>query len=91
MSWLFGIRKDQPLTEAPQLPTFQDGGVGAPGGGGKDGKNNGGAGAAGGVAGAGGYNNFSNFDPSGLERAAKAARELDKSGTCNCKHVTYVP
>lgn len=25
---------------------------------------------------------WSNFDPTGLERAAKAARELDKSRTC---------
>lgn len=76
MSWLFGIRKDQPLSEAPQLPTLQDAGVGAPqGGGGKDGKGDGGAAGGKGA----GYSNWSNFDPSGLERAAKAAGELDKS------------
>ncbi|XP_030842964.1 ATPase family AAA domain-containing protein 3-B-like [Strongylocentrotus purpuratus] len=75
MSWLFGIKKDQPLAEAPQLPVLQDGGAAAPTGGGKDGKGDSGKGGGKG----GGYDNFSNFDPSGLERAAKAARELDLS------------
>ena len=78
MSWLFGIKKDQPLAEAPQLPVLQGGGVAAPTGGGKDGKGDSGTGGGKG----GGKDNFSNFDPSGLERAAKAARELDLSGAC---------
>lgn len=72
MSWIFGLNKDQAI---PEAPTFQDA-VGAGGSGGgkyddgdKKEKSSGG----------GSYSNWSNFDPTGLERAATAAKELDRS------------
>lgn len=78
MSWLFGVNKGDQLPEGfgqlvpPNLPP-PAGGNGDPGGG-----------AGGGSGGGGGSKDnspkaWANFDPSGLERAAKAARELDKS------------
>ena len=80
MSWLFGMNKTPPPTEAPQIPTLPEGFNPL-----------GGAGGDGGKQGDGGgdkkksdqnsapFSNWSNFDPTGLERAAKAAKELDKS------------
>ena len=49
----------------------------------------GGSDSAGGEAGGKGEvgKKWVGFDPTGLERAAKAARELDKSGTVNIVHV----
>ena len=77
MSWLFGVNKGG--GEQPLPPQFPQGGVpgGWPGMGGDGPK--------------GGDGDvpkeppkaWSNFDPTGLERAAKAARELDRSGMCN--------
>lgn len=68
MSWLFGWGRGS----GSQPPEEQLGSAG-------------GADGAGGAAGAGGDkpgDKWSNFDPTGLERAAKAARELDKSRVC---------
>ncbi len=64
MSWLFGWRKGSASPPAEeQTPAAPDEGAGAPGGPGGDKPGD----------------KWSNFDPTGLERAAKAARELDKS------------
>ncbi|XP_033642099.1 ATPase family AAA domain-containing protein 3-A-like [Asterias rubens] len=76
MSWLFGVGKPPPPQEAPQFPTLPEGlfpgGTGGGDGGKKD--DGDGSGEKSGVAGS-----WSNFDPTGLERAAKAAKDLDKS------------
>lgn len=72
MSWIFGLNKDQAI---PEAPTFQDA-VGAGGSGG--GKNDDGDKKEK-SSGGGSYSNWSNFDPTGLERAATAAKELDRS------------
>lgn len=73
MSWIFGLNKDQ---EVPQPQSFEQA-VGAAGGGGSDGgKDDGGDKKD---KSSGSYSNWSNFDPTGLERAAKAAKDLDKS------------
>ncbi|KAI9531155.1 hypothetical protein NQZ68_000650 [Dissostichus eleginoides] len=65
MSWLFGWwgRSGSPSLEEQVTAAAAEGAGGAPGG------------SGGGRAG----DKWSNFDPTGLERAAKAARELDKS------------
>ncbi|CAH2319941.1 ATPase family AAA domain-containing 3A [Pelobates cultripes] len=64
MSWLFGINKGQPdPTNIPGYPAPPA----APGGDGDGGDKN------------KPKDKWSNFDPTGLERAAKAARELDQS------------
>ena len=77
MSWLFGLNKGG--GEQPLPPQFaQGGGIGGwPGAGGE--------GSKGGDGGNGDVPKeppkaWSNFDPTGLERAAKAARDLDRSG-----------
>ncbi|XP_070560731.1 ATPase family AAA domain-containing protein 3-A-like [Ptychodera flava] len=69
MSWLFGVNKDTSFANIAQLPTMPpaDGGGGA--GGGDKGKGSGGD----------EKKVWQGFDPTGLERAAAAARELDKS------------
>ncbi|XP_071805439.1 ATPase family AAA domain-containing protein 3-like [Asterias amurensis] len=76
MSWLFGVGKPPPPQEAPQFPTLPEGlfpgGTGGGDGGKKD--DGDGSGEKSSVAGS-----WSNFDPTGLERAAKAAKDLDKS------------
>ncbi|XP_042347793.1 ATPase family AAA domain-containing protein 3-A-like [Plectropomus leopardus] len=65
MSWLFGWRKGSGSPPAEeQAPAAPAEGAG---------------GAAGGSGGDKPGDKWSNFDPTGLERAAKAARELDKS------------
>jgi len=70
MSWLFGMNKNQPLPDAPQVPVL-DGG---------DGGDEGGAQPVGDGAGADGYRSEAySFDSSALERAAKAAKDLEKS------------
>ncbi|XP_071945632.1 ATPase family AAA domain-containing protein 3-like [Antedon mediterranea] len=76
MSWLFGVKKDPAPSDLslPQLPEGLNL-PGAPGGSGSDDGKKGGGDEAKKVAGS-----WSNFDPTGLERAAKAAKELDKSG-----------
>lgn len=65
MSWLFGWGKGSgsPPAEEQTPAAPGDGAGGAPGG------------QGGGKPG----DKWSNFDPTGLERAAKAARDLDKS------------
>ncbi|XP_010785184.1 ATPase family AAA domain-containing protein 3-like [Notothenia coriiceps] len=65
MSWLFGWwgGSSSPSLEEQVTAAAAEGAGGAPGG------------SGGGRAG----DKWSNFDPTGLERAAKAARELDKS------------
>ncbi|XP_022090065.1 ATPase family AAA domain-containing protein 3-like [Acanthaster planci] len=79
MSWLFGLGKAPPPQEAPQLPTLPEGLFPGGGGGGDGGKKAGGDGDGGKSGAIPGTGSWSNFDPTGLERAAKAARELDKS------------
>ncbi|KAJ1144887.1 hypothetical protein NDU88_011181 [Pleurodeles waltl] len=66
MSWLFGVNKppSEPLPPPPGAPPPPSG----PGEGGD-------AGGSGGKT----KDKWSHFDPTGLERAAKAARELDQS------------
>ena len=67
LSWLFG--KQQPIAGGPpQLPT-----------GDASSGDNGKGGSSGGDE--GGDKKWSGFDPTGLERAAKAVRELEKSST----------
>ncbi|CAJ0967030.1 unnamed protein product [Ranitomeya imitator] len=64
MSWLFGYNKGQPAPpDVPGLPMPPP----PPGGDGDGGDKN------------KPKDKWSNFDPTGLERAAKAARELDQS------------
>ena len=82
MSWLFGVNKTPPYSgDPPQYPTSPGGGddkPGAGGSGGGDGKDDG-------EKGKGKLPVWANFDPTGLERAAQAARELDKSSTSLCR------
>eukprot|EP00112_Aurelia_sp_Birch-Aquarium-sp1_P013314 Seg282.9 transcript_id=Seg282.9/GoldUCD/mRNA.D3Y31 product="ATPase family AAA domain-containing protein 3-A" protein_id=Seg282.9/GoldUCD/D3Y31 len=83
MSWIFGVNKGgqepplipqiPPLGGAPGLPGAP-GGFGPAAGGGDGGKDDGG-----GDKSKSSPKAWSNFDPTGLERAAKAARELDRS------------
>ncbi|XP_020490956.2 ATPase family AAA domain-containing protein 3 [Labrus bergylta] len=66
MSWLFGWGKSsgsQPPLDEQTAAASGEGGGGAPGGSGGNKP----------------VDKWSNFDPTGLERAAKAARDLDKS------------
>lgn len=75
MSWIFGVNKEQAVPQ--NFEQLVASGSGNPGDGQGDGGGKGG--------GKGGGDEppqpkaWSNFDPSGLERAAKAARELDSS------------
>lgn len=73
MSWLFGVNKPPPPGEEPPLIPGSPGG-GDQGGGDDGGKDDTGDGKTAPV--------WRSFDPSGLERAAKAARELEKSRKC---------
>lgn len=73
MSWLFGVNKPPPPGEEPPLIAGSPGG-GHQGGGDDGGKDDTGDGKTAPV--------WRSFDPSGLERAAKAARELEKSRKC---------
>lgn len=73
MSWLFGVNKPPPPGEEPPLIPGSPGG-GDQGGGDSGGKDDTGDGKTVPV--------WRSFDPSGLERAAKAARELEKSRKC---------
>ena len=73
MSWLFGVNKPPPPGEEPPLIPGSPGG-GDHGGGDDGGKDDTGDGKTAPV--------WRSFDPSGLERAAKAARELEKSRKC---------
>lgn len=73
MSWLFGVKKDDlpPPGFPPQLPVPPSGGGDTGGSGDKgdsDGKEKGPTKPV-----------WTSFDPTGLERAAKAAKELEKS------------
>ncbi len=78
MSWLFGVNKPPP--EAPQIPTLPEGFSALPGGGGDGGKKGGDGDDKKSDQNSAPFSNWSNFDPTGLERAAKAAKELDRSG-----------
>ena len=73
MSWLFGVNKPPPPGEEPPLIPGSPRG-GDQGGGDDGGKDDTGDGKTAPV--------WRSFDPSGLERAAKAARELEKSRKC---------
>ncbi len=78
MSWIFGVKTGQnpPTLPDMQLPTGSPGGGGG-GGGGDDDKNQG--------QGGGSKNSRMEaytFDSAALERAAKAAKDLEKSGVC---------
>lgn len=76
MSWLFGLNKGQP--EVPSgLPVQPPPPTPPP---------------AGGSSGGGDKpkDKWSNFDPTGLERAAQAAKELDKSRKCSGGPVSTV-
>ncbi|XP_072036434.1 ATPase family AAA domain-containing protein 3-A-like [Amphiura filiformis] len=77
MSWLFGVNKPPP--EAPQIPTLPESFSALSGGGGDGGKKGGGDGDKKSDQNSAPFSNWSNFDPTGLERAAKAAKDLDKS------------
>ena len=83
MSWLFGLNKGQNI-EAPQVPTFEEGGgdVGPPAGGQPSGSGGGAPlGDGGGNVGSGseGYRSEAySFDSTALERAAKAAKVSEK-------------
>lgn len=71
MSWLFGLNKNDPLPEAPQVPILGEGGDGQDGG-------QEGAGPVGQTQ--EGYRSEAySFDSTGLERAARAAKDLEKS------------
>lgn len=77
MSWLFGLNKGQAIPDAPQVPVLGDGG---------DEQGGAGAGAGAGPTAIGGgkaeegYRSEAySFDSSALERAASAAKELEKS------------
>ena len=77
MSWLFGVNKQPPYPGGPpQYPPPPGGGDGgdSPTGAGGDGSDGGKDAGKGGKPPV-----WANFDPTGLERAAQAARELDKS------------
>lgn len=63
MSWLFGWGKGSGSPPAEEQTPAGEGAGGAPGG----------------PGGGKPVDKWSNFDPTGLERAAKAARDLDKS------------
>jgi len=74
MSWLFGLDKKQPIPDAIQVPTLGDGGDAGEGDAGVHSEP--GLGEAGDT----GVRSASySFDSSALERAAKAAKELEKS------------
>ena len=72
MSWLFGVKQNPSDTDIPQIPVAPPS---SGGGGGNDGDDKSGQ----------GQNTKMDayrFDSAALERAAKAARELEKSGKC---------
>ena len=79
MSWLFGVGGKGGI-EPPQIPTLPP--YGGPIGGGEasGADDKGKAKKDGGSENRGLPKAWSNFDPTGLERAAKAARDLDRSG-----------
>lgn len=75
MSWLFGWRKGSGSPQVvEELAAPAEEAGGAPGGPGEDKPGD----------------KWSNFDPTGLERAAKAARELDKSRANQVHHLKEI-
>lgn len=80
MSWLFGVNKPPPQGEGPPVIPGppEEGDKSAGDGEGKDDTSEGKAAPV-----------WRSFDPSGLERAAKAARELEKSRKYT-KNFTFV-
>src|SRR6185503_12254107 len=80
MSWLFGIKSNPPQQGTPDLLDPTAIAAGTAGGGGGDGRDSKGQGAAaGGGSGSGGVESKYRFDSAALERAAAAAKELEKS------------
>lgn len=75
MSWLFGVGKDQNPPQVPQNPFLPP--MPPPGDGGDD-QNKGGQGQGGDNKGSSRSETYS-FDSAALERAASAAKELEKS------------
>ena len=84
MSWLFGLNKGQSV-ELPEVPVL----------GSEDGQGGGGS-AGGGVQGIGGGGNDGyrseaySFDSTALERAAKAAKDLEKSKFATQVRLTWI-
>eukprot|EP00794_Sanderia_malayensis_P015334 gene15334-16911_t len=87
MSWIFGVNKGGGGSEQPFVPPVSPfgpgGGVPPPGGGDGSGGDKGGGRKDGGGDEKTPPKAWANFDPTGLERAAKAARELDRSKNAN--------
>ena len=81
MSWLFGVGKDQGPPVVPQNPYLPP----LPPGDGGDDKNKGGDQGQGGDKGSSKMQSYS-FDSAALERAAKAAQELEKS----CEYILEI-
>jgi len=70
MSWLFGMNKNQPIPDAPQVPVMDDEEGGGAGNGPVEGVGSGDS----------GYRSEAySFDSTALERAAKAAKDLESS------------
>lgn len=85
MSWLFGLNRQTPTSN--NLPPYP------PASGGNDQGNSGGNSDSDGAGvddGKGGKSPvWANFDPTGLERAAQAARELDRSSKYKFLFILY--
>ncbi|KAH7644531.1 ATPase AAA domain-containing protein 3-B [Dermatophagoides farinae] len=82
MSWLFGYSNPQRPPQPPGMPGSPDGGGGGVSGGSGGGSGSGGSGGLLNLSGSGGGSGKMNpyqFDSSALERAAKAAKELEQS------------
>ena len=81
MSWLFGLDKNQQGFQAPQVPTFGESGQGESNEGGPASGSGSGGGSNGSIGSdAEGYRSAAySFDSTALERAAKAAKDLEKS------------
>ena len=80
MSWIFGVNKPPAVGDAPPLlPVAPAGGGGDDQGGKDEGKDS--------NEGKGKKAVWQSFDPTGLERAAKAARELEKSRKYHFKEI----
>ena len=71
MSWIFGVNKPTPMGDSPPMLPVPPAGGGDDGGK-DDGKKDSKEAKVGKAV-------WQNFDPTGLERAAKAARDLEKS------------
>lgn len=79
MSWLFGMNQ-RPQDFSQYVPAAAGGDQGGAGGDPGDGKGQK----------SGGPMEAYRFDSSALERAAKAAKDLEKSGVCNMHSMTLI-